>query len=311
MERQVLNGLVRVQGLTTDARAEVEALRRLCQQHDALEVPLHLEPARPVPGDETNQFLYYARGRLVGFGSLPPDDSMELLGMVHPHCRRQGIGRILLEAARAECQRRGVSGFLLVCEEGSRPGTAFAQAVGGQYSFSEYRMELDPGAARDCPAPVIRLEQSGARHIEALSRIRAAALGGTQESARERLEAWLQSPDQRFYIGRLRGKPVGSLRVFMIPDEATVYIHTFGVLPEYQRQGYGRQILLGTIDRLHAEGWEHIRIEVNTQNRHALSLYERCGFREIAAYRYYQMQASSYGPEYIALRGLTTTNDTA
>jgi ribosomal protein S18 acetylase RimI-like enzyme len=278
-----------MQRLTPTARSEVEALRTLCQLHDGLELPLYLEPARPIPGDETNQFLFYTDGRMVGFASLQPDEPPEVMGMVHPDHRRKGMGRMLLQAVEAECRSRGVSALVLVAEESSPSGIAFAEAAGRRSDFSEYRMELDPTATRHGSCSALALEPATVESIEELAHIREAAFGGTEQSARKLIEAWFQSPDQRFYLGRRGGEAVGSLRVFAIPAESTVYIHTFGVLPGHQGRGYGRRILLGTLDRLLAEGWEHIRLEVSTENRNALSLYRSCGFREITTFRYYDM----------------------
>jgi ribosomal protein S18 acetylase RimI-like enzyme len=290
-ERQ--NGLVSVQRLMAHVREEVEALRSVCRQHEGLELPLHLEPARPVPGNETSQFLYYADGALVGFMGLQPEDGIEVLGMVHPEHRRRGTGRALLEAAKAECRRREVSTFLLVSEEASNSGSAFAEAAGASYRFSEYRMELDPAAVRT-PASgpeEVMVARAGETELDTLAQLRAASFGSPLEASRERIDEWVHSPDQRFYIGRVQGKPVGSLRVFQIKAESTVYLNTFGVRPECRGRGYGRQILTKVTEELLSEGWRQIRIEVNVENPTALALYRSCGFREIAAYRYYELSA--------------------
>jgi ribosomal protein S18 acetylase RimI-like enzyme len=62
------------------------------------------------------------------------------------------------------------------------------------------------------------------------------------------------------------------------------------VIPELRGRGYGREILARTIAELRAEGWQHIRIEVETENVNALGLYRSCGFQEIAEYRYYALR---------------------
>src|SRR5215216_4888587 len=83
MPRERPEGLVQVHGLTPHEQDEVEALRGICRQPEERELPL--------PGNEENQFLYYAEGSLVGFVSLPveePEGSIELVGMVHPGYRR-------------------------------------------------------------------------------------------------------------------------------------------------------------------------------------------------------------------------------
>jgi ribosomal protein S18 acetylase RimI-like enzyme len=286
---------VRVQALTTRQHAELDTLTQLCRQHEPLELPLHLEPARAVPGDETSQILCYDGEVLIGCATLPPDDSVEVLGMVHPEHRRKGIGRALLEAVKAECRRRGLADFLLVCEGASLSGGAFAAALGGQYRFSEYRLELNPAALPDCLATTDRIVLAcvGAESLETMVRLQAATFGIAEEEARGPLAYWLGEPGQRFYIGRIDDEAVGMLRVASFEEGAYTYINAFVVHPRYRGRGFGRQILMATLSELLAERRPHIRIEVNTENAAALSLYRSCGFEEVASYRYYQIEVGA------------------
>jgi ribosomal protein S18 acetylase RimI-like enzyme len=135
----------------------------------------------------------------------------------------------------------------------------------------------------------VRLERAGDRDAETLIRLTAASFADPVEEVRPRILQWLREPDQRFYVGKLHEEPIGSLRLFVQPDVSCVDIHTFGVLPEYRGQGYGRQILAATIAVLLEENWQKICIEVNTENSRALSVYQASGFRQFAAYEYYQL----------------------
>jgi ribosomal protein S18 acetylase RimI-like enzyme len=285
--------LITTSRLAAEHRAEAEQLAALCRQHDGLELALDLEPSPSPTGDEPGHFLAYEEGRLIGFMSMTPGSEPEVTGMVHPRHRRSGVGHMLLAAVQAECRRRGRQSLLLVCEEVSTSGRAFVEAAGARYRFSEYRMELDPAAI---PAPVpapdpIQLRRAGPDDTEALVRLTAAAFGDPEEEVRPRIFHWLRQPEQRFYLGERRGDPVGSLRCHRFPGESRVFIHTFGVRPDCQGRGCGRQILAGTLHELQAEGWRHVMIEVATDNRRALSLYHSCGFREVSAYRYAALDA--------------------
>jgi ribosomal protein S18 acetylase RimI-like enzyme len=62
-----------------------------------------------------------------------------------------------------------------------------------------------------------------------------------------------------------------------------------GVIPAYRRQGLGRAILTSVLDLLRGEGAATIRIEVQTENEQALSLYRECGFRERTVYSFNEM----------------------
>ncbi len=82
-----------------------------------------------------------------------------------------------------------------------------------------------------------------------------------------------RDPYRKSYLADLYGKPIGGLEVFLVSKESRVFINSLGVLPEYQRRGYGRQILTETLNALVADGSEHVMIEVQTDNRQGLSLY--------------------------------------
>ena len=83
------------------------------------------------------------------------------------------------------------------------------------------------------------------------------------------------------------GEPVGLLRAG--PWEGGADITSFGVLPALQGRGYGRRMLLDAIDLLTRNGFASIAIEVETDNEHALGLYQSCGFQVSARYDYYDL----------------------
>jgi ribosomal protein S18 acetylase RimI-like enzyme len=244
-------------------------------------------PSQPASG-ETNLFCHYDHDKLAGVATLTPGEDVEVVGTVHPAFRRKGIGLALLCAVRAECRRRGASSLVLVCEEAAPSGRAFAEAVGGTYRFSEHRMELDRAAFAQCQPSHLHLaiEEAGLQDIDALVAIRSASRDVSPGEAREAVVRWLQQGNQRFYIGRLQDQATGMLRLHQ--DGPRVFIQSFGVHPAHRGRGYGRQILMDVIDRLIAEDWDHILLEVATDNEVALSLYGSCGFRQMATYLYYE-----------------------
>src|SRR2546423_1715385 len=118
--------------LSPEQLREARDLADLCNRLEGLDLPLDFEPAEAGSGAQAGQFLYYEGGTLVGFASLFGIKDPELCGMVHPDHRRKGIGRALLAAAQDECRRRGLSSFLLTCDQASEAGISFAQAVGAR-----------------------------------------------------------------------------------------------------------------------------------------------------------------------------------
>jgi ribosomal protein S18 acetylase RimI-like enzyme len=261
---------------------EVEALKAVCDRHDGIEHVLHLDaPGAPA-------LLRRAGGVLVGALTIQAGDPPEVCLLVHPAHRRRGVGRWLLGRAKAACRRRGAAELLLTADERSAGGRAFAEAVGARYRFSEYRMELERVPEdRPWPAP-LWLRRATVDDAAAFAHVGAAAFGDPDEEARRRLvEEGMRAPHHRYTLAERDGRPVGAIRASAYGR--TVYLTAFGVLPELQGQGFGRQLLTRTVRRLAAEGWGPIRLEVETGNRTALGLYRSCGFREIAGYAYFAL----------------------
>jgi ribosomal protein S18 acetylase RimI-like enzyme len=273
--------------LTAADRAEIEALIAVCREHEpGLDLPLYLAPARPGSG-ETINLGYYHNDVLVGLANLTPGTDIEVQGMVHPAYRRQGIGRVLLAAAQRECGRRGATGLVLVCEGVAPSGQAFARAVGAVYRDAEHRMALDRAAyaRRKAPLMTLTIERAGMQDLETLLALRLTSHEGAEDLVRAWVMRWLRQANQRFYIGRLQGEPVGMLRLSM--GAPAVFVQSLTVRPEHRGRGYGRQILVQALDLLIAEDRAPIMIEVATDNQIALSLYDSCGFQKVATYHYY------------------------
>ena len=283
-------GVLSCSRLTGEQLREAEQLAELCNRLEGLDLPLDFEPVEVGSGAQAGQFLYYERGSLVGFASLEGITDPELCGMVHPDHRRKGIGRALLAAALEECRSRGLRSLVLACDQACPAGSAFASAVGARYLDSEYRMLLDPRSVdRSRPRhDGLVMRQASAQDAGAIARIVAAAEGVREDAAGRSVERRMRDPNQRYFISALQSEPVGTLRVSR--HDPSVYIATFAVLPAHQGRGYGRQMLLDTVDLLLAERRDNIRIEVETDNHNAPSLYRSCGFRETSTYDYYLIE---------------------
>ena len=59
------------------------------------------------------------------------------------------------------------------------------------------------------------------------------------------------------------------------------------VLPEYQRHGYGRQLLEHVIDHAQSEGLRRVALEVRASNKAAISIYHALGFIDVGLRKNY------------------------
>ena len=278
------HAVVQKNSLTKTELGKVERLKAQCNRHEGLDLYLYLDPA-----DAPNHFLYYAGEELIGAATIQDGKEPEIYGMVHPNHRLRGVGRLLLDAVKAECQKRGYDNLLLVGEEASVSGKSFAAAIGAKHRFSEHGMVLNPAAIdRGRPRPTsLQLRSADTGDLETIAKIKSVSFGKPENEALQETVQMHQATDRVYYIGWLGDEAVGILRVGRYRDSAD--ITAFAVLPEHRGRGYGRGMLLDSVDLLLAEGWGRITIDVETENDNALGLYLSCGFEVVKTYNFYDL----------------------
>lgn len=293
MTEQIIEGLAKRQTWTNEEIAEVEALLNLCNSYEQLHIRIFPTMLRSRPGDETNDFLYYEDRQLVGLLVLDDmgKEDREMTGMVHPAYRRRGIFSLLLAAAKEETKRRQIQQLVIVCERFSPSGLAFVESTGAAYDFSENRMELKDFRPRGEVSPQLRLTPATSQDIEAIASINAASFGQSVEGAREHVAASIGTSSTRYYLAKLGNVPVGCLDVFY-SDNDTAGIYGFGVLPQFRRRGFGRQIMEQTINIIRSEGQQRIELEVESDNSNAIALYRSLGFVGVTTYGYYNLDVN-------------------
>jgi ribosomal protein S18 acetylase RimI-like enzyme len=283
------HGLIGRQNLTEEEDRDALLLASVCNSYEGLDLKLALGGPPSETDGETNRFLYYEDSMLVGFCSLDYD---ELCGMVHPEHRRKGIGSALLSAALDEYKRRPVPNILIICEEASQSGKGFVAATtNAKYDFAEHHMELEPDASWGEYAKVnksLDFYRASPADIDALAHLTSGALDRSEEETLQHLQHDLKDSTQSFYIARLDGTPIATLKAFSLGDKIGIY--AFGVLPEHRGLGLGKQFMTQVIKRLMSDGWTRFALEVETNNVNAIGLYKSLGFKETTTYGYYKLE---------------------
>jgi len=283
-----LGRLFETAALTEAQLQDARALADNCNLYESLD---YLHPTTDMIS-HGKHFHHYDNEKLTGFLTFPFNGvpEPEAFVIVDPQHRRKGIGRALLDAAKGSCKRRGIQQFLLVSENKSVSGNAFAEALGGKCEYSEDRLRLE----REPPKlteNAVSLRQADDRDVNTLARLMADSFENPIENHLERLKRNIRSLTHRFYIASLMEERIGCIGV--AAENRRVYVIAFGVLAQYRGHGYGRQILTQTVNGLMSENWEDILIETETTNRAALSLYKSCGFTETTSYNYYAIKTDN------------------
>ncbi|MEO8970624.1 MAG: GNAT family N-acetyltransferase [Ktedonobacteraceae bacterium] len=289
MSSPIKQGLIECRGLDVSEIQEIKRLADLCNQHEGLDLKLNWGILHGRPADQLNDFLYYADGQLVGFLALFSFNSQEgeISGMVHPAYRQRGIFSTLFAAVRQECRGRGLSTLLLIVEQASSAGQAFARHLSATYDRSEYKMVLEEPCLPNTLSKRLQLRAASPEDTHTLSHITAQAFNMPEDEVDWYAAPVISQPHRRYYIGEIDGVVIGKIDVRL--SEESALILGFAILPEHQGKGYGRQILAYTVREIFSSGRQNIWLEVSAENKQALSLYQSCGFKETGSYDYYRL----------------------
>ncbi len=81
-----------------------------------------------------------------------------------------------------------------------------------------------------------------------------------------------------FLIGLLGGKVIGSIMVGYEGHRG--WINYLAVMPGYQKQGYGRELVERAIEELTRLGCQKVNLQVRETNLSVIDFYKHLGFKE-------------------------------
>ncbi|GER88398.1 GNAT family N-acetyltransferase [Dictyobacter vulcani] len=301
MPDEQVQGLVKKLILTPEDQQHIKQLAVLCERHEQLHMRIEWNLLARRSGAIVSDYLYYADGMLVGYLLLDNQGASqsELVGMVHPDYRRQGIFRHMLAEAAQQHRAQGSRALILTCEHKSLSGQAFLRALDARLSESEHEMFLVHHPPHPAFDERLLVERADSSDIEALALVQAESFQDPLDITRQRIQNCLQAPDRIYYLAMFGDselgcrEPVGSFRLDIGGEFDGIY--AFGVRPAYQGRGYGRQILMEAITILHARSQKSILIEVDIENSRAIHLYKSCGFVIRTTYDYYVLELDVFG----------------
>lgn len=296
-------GLIKRQSLAVNELEAIKQLAELCYRHDGSRVRINIEELRQHGGLIYQSLLYYEDGFLVGYLTLfgLGRGTREITGMVHPAYRRRGIFRRLCEAARAECEYQHISKILLITEETSESGKAFASSMGATLEFAEHEMVLRQFREHYAFDERLVVQQAGEGDIDCYLKALTASFGGEVEARRPMVTLFWNNPKFHFYLATFGEgevscrEPVGCLRMEINEALGQVGIYSVGVAPDYRGRGYGRQILEEAIRSIPGREKKTIMLDVETNNLPALNLYSSCGFQVKQTYAYWAIALHTQG----------------
>ncbi|MFS0872613.1 GNAT family N-acetyltransferase [Paenibacillus xylanilyticus] len=260
-------------------------LEQQCKQLDSIHLKADLDHISKKDGDHA--LLCYQEGKLVGLLSWYPSDGVtgNINAIVHPHDRRKGVFRKLLMRAIADMKPQGINRLSYRVPQSLPSGLRTAQSLGAVHDRSEYSMQLVNTSFPDVGQLELTLSVAEAQDFEFMVTCSAQAFGDSEEWTRDYFTQTAE-PSRVTYVAWKDELPVGLIRINSI-NETTAFIHNFCILPAYQGQKLGRQVLTLLVELLLKQKYTDIRLSVVTENERALNLYRSVGFEVNSEYQYF------------------------
>ncbi|RKL66657.1 GNAT family N-acetyltransferase [Salipaludibacillus neizhouensis] len=295
MMNQIKNASIKLKGqLDQQEYKDIKSLKEYCGSKDKVTVKLELDYKwskaldKSVDSNEINEFMFYDEGMLIGYIGICQfgGETLEVNGVVHPEFRRMGVFTRLFSLVKDEWYKRKSQDLLLLSDQNSLSGLEFIKSTGAHYENSEYEMFLkgEPTLGSALNKLILRRAlNEDAKEIARQNNI-------YFQSDSEELEILPEEEAKRgvdIYIAEIDNEIIGKVQVSV--DAGIGGIYGLGVLPEYRRKGYGRDILMKAIEKLKEKQVHEIMLQVSVENKHALELYKSCGFEETSTMDYYKL----------------------
>ncbi|EJV78424.1 MULTISPECIES: GNAT family N-acetyltransferase [Bacillus] len=275
---------------------QMKDLAYICGQQDNLDYSsdLHINFLKNRNEDHINDFLLYNGTQLIGTLNMYDFErptKLELIGLVHPHFRKQRFGTTLLQTAMKEIQNREADEALLIINGDSISGNEFVKHMKLPYLYSEYSMEFKTNEIQKTTESNIQLTLATSESLLDLIEISSTAFGDSVDNTATWLQKMMTSPSHKVYSALINEKAIGTITV--TEQEQSTTLSGFAVHPSYQGKGYGKDILSYMVHTLITEGTSTIELDVETKNNHALKLYTQCGFKIKTKHDYYNLMNST------------------
>ncbi|EIT86967.1 GNAT family acetyltransferase [Fictibacillus macauensis ZFHKF-1] len=265
--------------------SKVRQLQDTCEAADSIVLKLNWDMLRE-PHRYNQDFFYEEEDELVGFvGLYEFGNKVELCGMVHPEWRRKGIFTRLMQKALVEVEKKQYKTVLFNAPASSSSGKALLASMPCTYEMTEYQMRCLPSSnLKTLPTNEqisLRVANDQDRPFEITLDV--TCFGYSEEEAQQMNQRIHKEVHQSFWIIENQNCPVGKVR--LSKAEGDLWIYGLAVAPDKQGKGIGRATLSALIN-MHSK--EPLFLDVEASNRHALKLYEACGFETFQAQDYYR-----------------------
>lgn len=291
----LISNIILKEKLNKKDYTEINNLKRLCSELDQttlkLELDFKLRRAVGVCKNSTNinEFMYYDQNKLIGYIGICHfgGKEIEVNGMVHPQYRRRGVFKKLFALAKDEWSKRKLQKMLLLSDNYSASGLNFIKSIGAIYDHSEYEMFLRSQPKQNSNLNNVILRKATNHDANEIARQNSVYFEIEYKEKDILMPEEEEKCGTSIYLAEVDNKVIG--KVHLETSDGVGGIYGLGILPEYRKKGYGREVLMRAIEKLIDKNLKEIMLQVAVKNQRALNLYSSCGFEVTSRMEYYEV----------------------
>lgn len=254
---------------------ELDALCYRCKQADNHTLPVYQHLLHQHRQRLSNA-LYYQDNQLVGFLSIYffYETACEMTIMVDPAVRRQGIGRELLIGMQPLLQTPDAAELVVSVPHGlNKP---WLQQMGCTPLHTECHMQRTSTTRVIHHRADLTLRLARPDDYRVLYRIDQSCFNTNDNCIALHFMKLLQDPHYLIILAEQEGVAVGKAQIRW--ENQGAYFSDIAVIPTAQHQGIGTALLAHAINYALDRNKTNLRLDVETRNQYALTLYTNVGF---------------------------------
>jgi len=202
--------------------------------------------------------------------------------VVLPSVRKQGIGERLVTELGRNLKVRGAVADIALNPESSEAGQQLLHKFGYAHDFSERTMVADAGKVElDSKVEVLPYTDEESEIIHVL----VSAFGDTEEESKELIEFNTQTPNRHLMIAKVQEEVVGTFTI--VDDGEKLWMTGLAVHELARDKGVASYLLKWCKNEASRLGKTSVYLDVETDNDHALSIYEKAGFHTVSNTYFY------------------------
>lgn len=207
----------------------------------------------------------------------------EWSAFVSPAIRKQGIGTGLLKELERNLALRGAKFDLALVPEESKAVQEWLKKFNYEHDFSERTMVVKAEATSiSNEVEIIPFSSEEFELIDVL----VSAFGDTVEEVQNFIAFNTQTPNRQLMIATLENKVVGTVTI--VDDSDKLWVTGLGIHEHARGKGIATSILNWAKNEAFLLGKANVYLDVEIDNEHALSVYDKVGFKTTQYIHFYQ-----------------------